>query len=143
MNYRKTVRTRVSDLLPRKVKDQYAETVELEHILTDEEVSTFIRMSKNRVRCLFKDGLWPEAMDDLIVQGAVAQVLATLALREKPREFAVEVSSGVFMEVPKVSDLLQRQSESETKDYWEKVWVLKEQLEFDQEHTEDSAEETK
>lgn len=127
IDYAKFVRARLNDF-GTVAKDEYGKDVYVD-IFSNEQITTYLEASLLRVNVLFKKGFLTlhekEVFDfaDLIIQGAVITALASKALLERGREFAIN-DGVVSYAPPSVSATLMAQWEIESNDYRSKVNFL-------------------
>lgn len=98
-------------------------------IYTDDQIFSYIEGSLRRFNLLFKKNSElseSHHFTDLIVQGAVITGLASKALIESGRNFSYKDAGIEYQSVhlPSVANILMRQWELESNDYWRKVEML-------------------
>lgn len=127
----KGLKNRLSASGKMKAKDQLGNDtmVDVEIYSTDELVS-FLCMSLSNLNLMlkmkmkFSDEACTDNYYELLVQGAVIKALASKALLEKGREFALEDNDVSFVP-PALSDALTIQWQTELNDYMEKIKLLR------------------
>lgn len=137
--YVKLVRARLADDGTIKAKDNLGNEIYVKsQVYTDDQIHSFLEGSLQRLNTLLPKGLSFEAtpievfeLADLVIQGAVITALASKALVEKGREFAL-LDGGVEYHPPSVSDTMMRQWEVELTDYRSKIEMVRSH--FSQQH---------